>query len=177
MTIYRESDESIRQSFVENVETISPDKLIYVDEMGVERCLYREYARAPIGQKIITKISGRKFKRTNIVAGICQGRWVAPLQYDGTTDSVLFEFWFEQCFLREVGEGMTVILDNATFHRKSILSKLADKHKCKILFLPPYSPDLNPIEKKWAWVKRKLREILHNFDKFDEAVQCVFQVS
>jgi len=70
-----------------------PEKqLIYVDETGIDQCLYREYARAPRGEKVIAKISGRKFKRTNIVAGICQGNWVAPLEYTGTTDSVLFEF-------------------------------------------------------------------------------------
>ena len=177
MTIYREADESFRQMFVENVGNFPPEKIIYVDEMGVERYLFREYARALRGEKVVAKISGKKFKRTNIVAGICQGKWVAPLQYDGTTDSVLFEFWFVQCLLKEVGEGMTIILDNATFHRKSILTDLAQKYKCEVLFLPPYSPDLNPIEKKWAWVKRKLREILHNFETFNEAFQSVFQVN
>ena len=144
--------------------------------MGIEHCIYREYAWALRGEKVVDEISGRKFKRTNIVAGICQNDWVAPLQYDGTTNSVLFERWFESCLLKEVGESMTIILDNATFHRKSILPELAKKYNCEVLFLPPYSPDLNPIEKKWAWVKRKLREILHNFAVFDEAIQNVFQV-
>ena len=144
--------------------------------MGIDRCLYREYARALRGQKIITKISGRKFKRTNIVAEICQGKWVAPLQYDCTTDSVLFEYWFENCLLEELDEGSTIVLDNATFHRKSVLSDLARKYKCEVLFLPPYSPDLNPIEKKWAWIKHNLRQILHDFDSFDRAIQNCFQV-
>ena len=81
------------------MKTVSPDRIVYVDETGIDKCLYREYARAPRGQKIITKISDRKFKRTNIVAGICCGQWVAPLEYDATTDSVLFETWFENCLL------------------------------------------------------------------------------
>jgi len=148
-----------------------------VDETGIDRCLYREYARALRGQKIIAKISGRKFKRTNIVAGINQGKWVAPLEYDGTTDSILFEFWFENCLLNEIDEGSVIILDNATFHKKSVLPNLAKIKNCTVFFLPPYSPDLNPIEKKWAWLKRKLREILQDFDSFDDAVLAAFQVN
>ena len=159
------------------LKTIPPERLVYVDECGIDQYLYREYARALRGEKVIAKISGRKFKRTNIVAGICQGKWVAPLEYSGTTDSILFEFWFENCLLKEVHPGSVIILDNATFHKKSVLPNLASRYGCEILFLPPYSPDLNPIEKKWAWLKRKLREILKRHDSFDVAIQNAFIVS
>jgi len=151
------------------------EQLVYVDECGIDRYLYREYARAPRGQKVHTKINGRKFTRVNIMAGICQGKWVAPLQYNGTTDSVLFEFWFTNCLLKEVGENSIIILDNATFHKKSVLPNLARRYGCEVLFLPPYSPDLNPIEKKWAWLKRTLRNILHNFVSLDDALWSAFQ--
>jgi len=156
------------------LKTVPPECLVYVDECGIDQCFYREYARAFRGEKIVAKISGRKFKRTNIVAGICQGKWVAPLEYGGTTDSILFEFWFENCLLKEVRSGSIIILDNATFHKKSVLPNLARRHGCEILFLPPYSPDLNPIEKKWAWLKRKLRDILHYYDSFDDALLRCF---
>lgn len=160
--------------FVEKLKTISPESLVYVDETGIDQCLYREYARAVRGQKVVAKISGRKYKRTNIVAGICRGKWIAPLEYTGTTDSVLFEFWFESCLLKEVAGGSVIILDNATFHKKSVLSDLAKRYDCEVLFLPPYSPDLNPIEKKWAWLKRKLREILFLYSSFSDALCACF---
>jgi len=160
---------------VEKLKGVPPESIVYVDETGIDQCLYREYARAPRGRKVFTKISGRKYKRTNIVAGIRQGRWVAPLQYSGTTDRVLFEYWFENCLLREIDKGCVIVLDNATFHRKSTLSDLASKYGCNILFLPPYSPDLNPMELKWAWLKQKLRDILLYFDSFDLALWAVFQ--
>ena len=159
------------------LKTIPVESLVYVDECGIDQCLYREYARAPRGEKVVVKISGRKFKRTNIVAGICRGKWVAPLEYTGTTDSVLFEFWFENCLLKEVNNGSVIILDNATFHKKSVLPDLAKRYGCEVLFLPPYSPDLNPIEKRWAWIKRKLRQILQDYDSFDKALSALFQVS
>ena len=156
------------------MEHLPEEQLVYVDETGIDQCIYREYARAPRGEKVVTKISGRKYKRTNIIAGLCQGNWVAPLEYTGTTDSVLFEFWFENCLLKEVNKGSIIILDNATFHKKSILPNLAKRYHCEVLFLPPYSPDLNPIEKKWAWLKRKLREILQFFVSFDDALFTCF---
>ena len=136
--------------------------------------MYREFAYSPRGQKVVAEISGKKFKRTNIVAGICEGKWVAPMEYDYTTDSVLFEFWFENCLLKEVEPGSVIVLDNATFHKKSVLPKFAQQKKCSVLFLPPYSPDLNPIEKKWAWLKQKLRKILPDFSSFQHALSTCF---
>jgi len=158
------------------LKAVPPEDLVYVDECGIDKYLYREFAYAPCGEKVITKISGKKFKRTNIVSGLCLGEWIAPMEYSGTTDSILFEFWFENCLLKELGAGKVIVLDNATFHKKSVLPNLAKKHNCEVLFLPPYSPNLNPIERKWAWLKRNLRKILPDFDSFQQAVQNSFQV-
>lgn len=159
---------------MQQLKTIPASSLVYVDECGISEWLYREYARAPRGDKVEARISGKKFKRTNIVAGICCGDWVAPMEYDGTTDRIMFEFWFEHYLLQEVKAGTTIILDNATFHRKSILPGLAQSRECNVLFLPPYSPDLNPIEMKWAWLKRSLRSILPLFPSFDDALWNIF---
>jgi len=148
--------------------------IVYVDECGIDQYLHREYAYAPRGQKILSHISGKKYKRTNIVAGLCHGKWVAPMEYGGTTDSVLFEFWFVHKLLEEVNPGSVIVLDNATFHKKSVLPDLARKKGCMVLFLPPYSPDLNPIEKRWAWLKKKLRKILPDYDSFADALVCCF---
>jgi transposase len=173
MLAFRERNEGLRSAFTKRIKRISVKNLVYVDETGIEQCLYREYARAPRGQKVTGVISGKKFKRTNIVAGLCQKSWVAPFQYDGYTDSGLFEFWFENCLLKEISRKF-IVLDNATFHRKTRLIELAEKKKCKVIFLPPYSPDLNPIENKWAWLKQKLRDCISNYDSFDDAVRAVF---
>lgn len=162
---------------MEKLKAVSLKRLVYVDETGIDQYLYREYARAPRGEKVVTKINGRKYKRTNIVAGICQGEWVAPLEYAGTTDSNLFEFWFKNCLLKEVHKKSIIILDNATFHKKAVLACLASSCDCEVLFLPPYSPDLNPIEKKWAWLKRKLRELLHDSISFRDALVASFKVN
>jgi len=173
-TLYKESKESFRQSFVEKLKDISSESLVYVDECGIEQYLYREYAYSLRGQKVMAKMNGRKFKRTNIVAGLCQGNWVAPMEYGGTTDSTLFEYWFENCLLEEVNPGSVIVLDNATFHKKSVIPDIAKTKGGRLLFLPPYSPDLNPIEIKWTWLKKKLRNILSGFDSFDRALLFCF---
>jgi len=136
--------------------------------------LYREYGYAPKGEIIKAKISGRKFKRLNIVAAKCKKEIIAPLVYDGTTDSVLFEWWFENCLLVELKSKSVIVMDNATFHRKAKLRELVAETEHILLFLPPYSPDLNPIEKYWAWLKKKLREILPSYVNLQDALLDCF---
>jgi transposase len=147
---------------------------VYVDETGIDQYLYRPYARTPKGLPAYGKISGRKYERTSIVAGQCAKRIVAPLQYNGTMDSVLFEFWFRSMLLPSISKGSVVVMDNARFHQKRILRELAEACGCHILFLPPYSPDLNPIEHFWAWLKKKLRKILPQFNSLDDAIFACF---
>jgi len=122
------------------------------------------------------EISGKKFRRTNIVATKCGKEIVAPLSYQGTTDSELFEFWFENILLNEVAKGSVLVMDNASFHRKQRLAMLASVVGCEVMFLPPYSPDLNPIEKFWAWLKKRLRFVLSDFDCFDDALSDCFKL-
>jgi len=72
---------------------------VYVDETGIDTFVYRDYAYAKRGEKVLGFISGKKYKRVGIVAALMNKKIVSPLQYDGTMDSVLFELWFEKCLL------------------------------------------------------------------------------
>ena len=89
-------------------------------------------------------------------------------------DSKLFEFWMENMLLKTIKRGAVIVIDNAKFHRAKALEKLAKAAGCSILFLPPYSPDLNPIEQFWSWLKKKLRKILDNFKTLDDALLNCF---
>ena len=79
---------------------------------------------------------------------------IAPLEYAGTMHGDFFEAWFEKHLLPELPEDVTIILDNASFHRKKRLYEIAQRHKRNIIFLPPYSTELNPIEHFWHWLKK-----------------------
>ena len=98
------------------------------------------------------------------------------MQYEGTTDSILFEFWFEKYLLPCLPDNAVIVMDNASFHRKNKLLEIAKNYKKKLIFLPPYSPELNPIEKFWAWLKQHLRKNLYLFDSLDDAILSAFQV-
>ena len=71
--------------------------------------------------------------------------------------------------------GSVIILDNASFHRKKVLRALAQEAGMSIIFLPPYSPDLNPIEKYWAWLKKHLKKIITHYDELSLAISACFQ--
>lgn len=147
-----------------------------MDETGIDTYLYREYGYAPRGKAVIGKIPGRKFQRTNIVAAKLGTHIVAPMQYHGITDSTLFEFWFEQCLLPCLPEDIVIVMDNASFHRKKQLTEISKKYHRTLIFLPPYSPDLNPIEKFWARLKSIIRNYIHTFASLNDAVSFAFQV-
>ena len=169
-----ENSPQLRAEFIEIMDSYPQYKLYYIDECGLDSYLYRTHGYAPRGTPVKDLISGKKFKRTNIVAAKNCDKIIAPMVYDGTTDSVLFEHWFEHHFLKSIPKYSVAILDNATFHRKKKLRELAKNAECELIFLPPYSPDLNLIENFWAWLKSRLRIILPRFDSFEDALMDCF---
>ena len=103
-------------------------------------------------------------------------RILAPFQYTGTMDSSLFELWFSDQLLPSLDKGTVIVMDNASFHSKKRLFFAAQNAGCRLLFLPPYSPELNPIENFWAWLKRFLRKILPDAASLDDALSAAFQL-
>lgn len=147
-----------------------------MDETGIDTYLYREYGYAPRGQKVNAAISGRKYKRVGIVAAQLDQKIISPLEFSGTMDSNLFEFWFVMRLLPALPSDAVIVMDNASFHRKPQLTCLAQKYGFRLIFLPPYSPEFNPIENFWAWLKRYLRSALSSSTSFDDALFDAFQV-
>jgi hypothetical protein len=90
---------------------------------------------------------GRKFQRLNVIGTLWGGKTFAEYCYSESTTSNFFEWWFKEQLVREVARGSTILLDNASFHSKKHLTSIAPEAKFNVLFLPPYSPDLNPKKK------------------------------
>lgn len=90
--------------------------------------------------------------------------------FEGTCDTNLFNAWLKQMLIPNLTAGKVLILDNASFHKSVESQKLVEAGGCRILFLPPYSPDLNPIEKYWANRKTKVRELLPKAKTLAEAL-------
>ncbi len=152
------------------MKEIPEEKRVYVDESGCNEYYGRTHGRALRGVKVEDTKRGRKHARTNVISGYCDGELLSPKTYTETTDSALFEDWFEFDLLSVVPCGHTVIMDNASFHRKKVLRIIADRYGVNVLFLPAYSPDLNPIEKFWANLKKWLRKKIADFPLLHTAI-------
>ena len=141
-----------------------------MDESGCHEFYQRELGRALRGVRVEDVRRGRRFQRTNVIAAKCCDAILAPKTYCHTTNKRFFMNWFEFDLLSVVPPGHTIIMDNASFHPKKELRKMADRYSVKLLFLPPYSPDFNPIEKFWANLKRWLRDFLCFYDSLQNAL-------
>lgn len=97
--------------------------------------------------------------------------------YNDTMTSELFEKWFSNFLIPSIEEKSVIILDNATFHRMDKLREIAQKFGHIILPLPPYSPELNPIEKVWANLKKFVRNNIHKFASLDDILVAYFAVN
>jgi transposase len=87
----------------------------------------------------------------------------------------VFETWLETCLIPELRPGEWVIVDNATFHHGGRIAQLIEAAGCKLVYLPPYSPDLNRIEKCWAWLKSRIRKLLRDSDNLRDAMEAVLK--
>ena len=122
--------------------------------------LYREYGRAPRGERIYAAVAGKRRERTSIIAASQQGKLVAPLVFQGSCHTEVVDAYLEQVLLPERPPGSVIVLDNARFHQSPTTQKLVETAGCRLLFLPPYAPDLNPIGHLWAAFKTRLRKDL-----------------
>lgn len=122
----------------------------------------------------MAEVARKKFERQSIVAAQCGKNILAPLGYHGTCDAKLFNFWLEKMLIPCLKPGQIVIMDNASIHKTTTIQSLIEGTNCKLLFLPLYSPDLNPIEHLWANIKRKLASILPNYPSVQDALLACF---
>lgn len=150
------------------------ESLVFIDESGIDSYVCRAYGRAKIGQKAPGEKSGKRYARHRFVAAKCGKKILAPMTYKGTCNSTLFEKWVEKILMPELRPGQIIIMDNATFHKSERTKMLIESAECHLLFLPPYSPDFNPIEQFWAWFKSQIREVIGTFSSLEEAINHVF---
>lgn len=143
---------------------------MYLDESGINEYLYRDHGRGVKGKKVPGEISGKRFARQSVISALLGGKFLSPMCFEGTCDSSLFNTWLKQLLIPSLTPGQVLILDNASFHKSVKSQKLVEAAGCKLLFLPAYSPDLNPIEKYWANMKVKVRELLPKVTKFTDAL-------
>lgn len=137
---------------------LDPDRLVFVDETGTSTKMARLKGRAPRGERCRAPIPHGHWKTTTLTAGLRRSGLVAPMVLDGPMDGVCFRAYVEQVLVPELGPGDIVIMDNLPAHKVGGVRQAIEAAGASLLYLPPYSPDFNPIEMAFAKLKALLRK-------------------
>ena len=133
--------------------------MVYVNECGLNESLTREYARAVKGKPVVTNIPGKRTARISIIAGLNAEKPVAPMYFEGYCNTDVVKQWVKDVLIPVLIPGQVVIWDNASFHQCAEFKVLIESAGCRLIYLPTYSPDLNPIEQWWSALKARIRRL------------------
>ena len=137
--------------------TLDAKRMVFVDECGTHTSLAPLYAWAPRGKRAYSKVPRNRGKNTTLLASMTLEGMGPCLVVAGSTTGKVFEAYVERVLLPALKPGQVVVMDNLSAHKGSKIRELIEAQGCELLFLPPYSPDLNPIEEAFAKVKALLR--------------------
>jgi transposase len=157
------------------LQAYGAEQLVYVDEAGVDDTEDYAYGWCAQSERFEALKLGHRTERISMIAAWCNRQVVAPLTFKGYCDTALVETWVEQYLVGQLKPGQVVVMDNASFHKSTLIRELIEQAGCSLLFLPPYSPDLNKIEKFWARLKHYLRKTLNQFENLWDAVDNAFR--
>ena len=137
---------------------LEPERLVFIDETWAKTNMARSHGRAPRGERLRMGFPHGHWKTTTFVAGLTLRGMIAPFVLSGPINRTAFEAYVEQVLLPELRPGDIVIMDNLSSHKGPKVRALIEAAGAKLLFLPPYSPDFNPIEMAFAKLKALLRK-------------------
>jgi transposase len=138
---------------------IDPGRLVFVDEMGTHTSLAPLYAYAPIGERAFFKVPRNRGKNTTLLTSMTLEGMGPSMAVEGATTFRVFETYVEQVLAPALRCGQVVVMDNLGAHRPRRVRKLIEERGCELIYLPSYSPDLNPIEQALSKIKHLLRKI------------------
>lgn len=131
---------------------------MFLDETGATTKMARRHGRAPRGRRLRCSVPHGHWKTTTFIGGLRLGGMTAPMVLDGPMTGVWFQAYVEQVLVPTLRPGDIVILDNLACHRNAAARRAIEAVGASLLFLPPYSPDLNPIENAFSKLKAMLRK-------------------
>lgn len=132
-------------------------RLVFVDESGANTQMTRRYGRSPIGQRLVCSVPHGHYQTTTLIAAVTLQGPQAPWLFDGPMDGGLFLAWVKEGLVPGLGPDNVVILDNLATHKVAGVREAIEAAGARLEYLPPYSPDLNPIENLWSKVKQGIK--------------------
>jgi transposase len=154
---------------------LDPAKLVFVDESGASTKMARLYGHAKRGRRVVGRVPWGHWKTVTFVAGLRLDGFTAPLAIDCAMNGAIFVEYLRQCLAPSLKPGDIVIIDNLPAHKRDEVRVIVEGVGATLRYLPPYSPDLNPIEQSFAKLKAHLRKAKERtipalYDRIGEAL-------
>lgn len=150
-------------------------RLVFVDESGANTKMTRLYGRAPVGRRLLSRQPHGHYQTSTLIAGVRLRGPCAPWVFEGAMDGEMFLAWVRQGLSPTLQPKDVVILDNLATHKAAGVREAIEAVGARLLYLPPYSPDFNPIENLWSKIKHILRRLSpRTTDELLQAVAIAF---
>jgi len=153
----REDVQAARQQWNVTVQDRTAQRLIFLDETWVSTHMTRLYGYAPRGQRLVAAVPHGHWKTTTFIGGLTTQGFIAPMVLDGPVNAAAFTAYIQQVLAKETRPGDLLVLDNLSSHKTAAVQATLTSCRIDYLYLPPYSPDLNPIENAFSKLKRLVR--------------------
>jgi transposase len=169
------ADKALREKFLETIAKYMHEKrtIVYLDESGFACDMPRTHGYSVRGERCLGEHDWHAKGRINVIGAITNNRFLSVCLFETTIDSDIFFAWLTQDLILKLPKESVVVMDNATFHKRNDMHEALETAGHTLLYLPPYSPDLNPIEHKWAQAKAIRRRIgCDTFELFSYPELC-----
>ena len=160
-----------RQDWEQCLPGLDLDRLVFFDECGVNTKMGRLYGRCPEGRRLVDSAPAGHYQTLTLMSAVRLDGVVAPMLLDGPLNASAFAGYVEDCLIPMLCPGDILIMDNLPAHKSPRITLAVERAGCSLVYLPPYSPDFNPIENMWSKVKAYLRKAkARTFDALVEAL-------
>jgi transposase len=167
-----ERDAGAREAFRVQIATLDPEQVVAVDETASTIALTRRYARAPLEQRAYGSVPKNYGTSTTVVTALTATGFGPAVTIDGAMTTAAFHIFVRDSLAPTLRAGQVVVLDNLSAHKTVAVVALIEHRGCTVLYLPPYSPDFNPIELAFAKLKAFLRHAAaRTQDTLDTAIR------
>jgi transposase len=147
-----------RQRWKEDQPALDPARLVFIDETGTSTNMARRRGRCRRGERLVGRVPHGHWKITTFVAGLRCDAVTAPFVIDRPMNGAIFRTYLERCLIPTLAPGDIVIMDNLPAHKVAGVRETIEAAGARLVYLPPYSPDFNPIEQFFAKLKALLRK-------------------
>ena len=146
-----------RQQWPHRLAGVSAARLVFVDESGANTQMTRRYGRSPIGERLVCPVPQGHYQTTTLIASVRLDGPLAPWLFDGPLDGESFLAWVKVGLVPGLRRDDVVVMDNLATHKVAGVREAIEAAGARVEYLPPYSPDFNPIENLWSKVKQAIK--------------------